>query len=62
MIMDIAGINAPPGIDYKLFLHLLQRYIDTAPINNYNFGRLAPIGDWLDKLAAQFEKDFGDSL
>ena len=26
------------------------------------FGRLKPIGDWPEKLAAQFRKDFGESL
>ena len=26
------------------------------------FGRLAPVSDWQEKLAAQFRKDFGDSL
>ena len=26
------------------------------------FGRLKPLGDWQEKLAAKFRADFGDSL
>ncbi|MCL2694903.1 MAG: tryptophanase [Clostridiales bacterium] len=38
------------------------RWIEEPEVLRFFFGRLAPIGDWPDKLAEQFEKDFGDSL
>ena len=35
---------------------------DEPSVLRFFFGRLKPIGDWPDKLMAQFRKDFGESL
>lgn len=35
------------------------RFVQEPTSLRFFFGRLAPIGDWQEKLAAQFEKDFG---
>ncbi len=38
------------------------RWVEEPKVLRFFFGRLEPIGDWQEKLAAQFRKDFGDSL
>lgn len=38
------------------------RWIEEPNVLRFFFGRLVPIGDWQDKLAAKFREDFGDSL
>jgi tryptophanase len=38
------------------------RFIEEPRILRFFFGRLKPIGDWQDRLTAQFRLDFGDSL
>jgi tryptophanase len=37
-------------------------FVEEPATLRFFFGRLAPIGDWQEKLAAQFRKDLGDSL
>jgi tryptophanase len=37
-------------------------FVEEPATLRFFFGRLAPIGDWQQKLAAQFRKDLGDSL
>lgn len=37
-------------------------FIDEPKVLRFFFGRLDSIGDWPDKLVAEFRKDFGDSL
>ncbi len=37
-------------------------FVDEPKVLRFFFGRLAPIGDWQDKLVAKFREDFGDSL
>jgi tryptophanase len=38
------------------------KFVEEPKILRFFLGRLAPIGDWQQKLAAKFKKDFGDSL
>lgn len=38
------------------------RFVDEPRVLRFFFGRLAAVGGWHDKLAAQFRADFGDSL
>ncbi|RRD80796.1 tryptophanase [Alloprevotella sp. OH1205_COT-284] len=38
------------------------RWEDEPKVLRFFFGRLQPIGDWQEKLAAKFREDFGDSL
>ena len=38
------------------------RYVEEPQIMRFFFGRLEPVGDWMDKLVAAFRRDFGDSL
>jgi tryptophanase len=37
-------------------------FVEEPKVLRFFFGRLKPIGDWAEKLAGQFRKDFGDSL
>ncbi|MCL2335830.1 MAG: tryptophanase [Firmicutes bacterium] len=37
-------------------------FVEEPKVLRFFFGRLKPIGDWPEKLVAQFRKDFGDSL
>jgi len=32
------------------------------PVLRFFFGRMAPIGDWGEKLAAAFQDDLGDTF
>lgn len=47
---------------------LVVRLLCTVPllqepeILRFFYGRLAPIDNWQDRLAAQFKKDFGEQL
>ena len=38
------------------------RFVEEPKVLRFFFGRLEPIGDWQQKLAEKFRKDFGDSL
>lgn len=38
------------------------RFVEEPEIMRFFFGRLAPIGDWQDRLTAAFRRDFGESL
>jgi len=38
------------------------KFVEEPTMLRFFFGRLEPIGDWPEKLTAQFRKDFGDSL
>ncbi|MCL1903534.1 MAG: tryptophanase [Oscillospiraceae bacterium] len=38
------------------------QWLDEPKILRFFYGTLEPIGDWQQKLAAKFKKDFGDSL
>lgn len=38
------------------------KFVEEPPVLRFFTGRLAPIGDWPEKLAKAFKKDFGDSL
>lgn len=38
------------------------KWVDEPKVLRFFFGRLQPIGDWQEKLAAKFREDFGDSL
>lgn len=38
------------------------KWEDEPKVLRFFFGRLQPIGDWQEKLAAKFREDFGDSL
>ena len=38
------------------------KWVEEPAVLRFFFGRLAPIGDWQEKLAAKFRADFGDSL
>lgn len=38
------------------------KWVEEPNVLRFFFGRLVPIGDWQDKLAAKFREDFGDSL
>lgn len=38
------------------------KWIEEPKVLRFFFGRLAPIGDWQDRLARKFREDFGDSL
>ena len=38
------------------------RYVEEPKIMRFFFGRLEPVGDWMEKLTAAFRRDFGDSL
>ena len=38
------------------------RFVEEPEILRFFYGRLAPIGDWQDKLVAKCREDFGDSL
>lgn len=38
------------------------KWVEEPKVLRFFFGRLAPIGDWQQKLAKKFRKDFGDSL
>ncbi len=37
-------------------------FVEEPQILRFFFGRLAPVSDWQNKLAARFKADFGDSL
>lgn len=38
------------------------KFVEEPSTLRFFFGRLAPVGDWQEKLVTQFRKDFGDSL
>jgi tryptophanase len=38
------------------------RFVEEPPVLRFFTGRLAPIGNWPEKLMAKFKTDFGDSL
>lgn len=38
------------------------RWVEEPDVLRFFFGRLEPVGDWQEKLAAKFRADFGDSL
>lgn len=38
------------------------KWVEEPNVLRFFFGRLIPIGDWQEKLAAKFREDFGDSL
>jgi len=38
------------------------RFVEEPKVLRFFFGRLEAVGDWPQQLAAQFRKDFGDSL
>ncbi len=38
------------------------KFVEEPAVLRFFLGRLAPIGDWPEKLVAQFRKDFGESL
>ena len=38
------------------------QWVEEPNTLRFFFGRLVPIGDWQEKLAAKFREDFGDSL
>ena len=38
------------------------KWVEEPNVLRFFFGRLVPIGDWQEKLAAKFREDFGDSL
>lgn len=38
------------------------KFVEEPPVLRFFTGRLAPIGDWPQKLVEAFKKDFGDSL
>jgi tryptophanase len=38
------------------------KFVEEPSSLRFFFGRLAPVGDWQERLAAQFRKDFGNSL
>lgn len=38
------------------------KWVEEPSTLRFFFGRLVPIGDWQEKLAAKFREDFGDSL
>jgi tryptophanase len=38
------------------------RFVEEPKMLRFFFGRLEPIGDWPQKLAAKFREDFGESL
>lgn len=37
-------------------------FVEEPSVLRFFFGRLAPVGDWQEKLVAKFRADFGDSL
>lgn len=37
-------------------------WVEEPEVLRFFYGRLAPVGDWQDKLVAKFRADFGDSL
>ena len=38
------------------------KFVEEPTVLRFFFGRLAPVSDWQEKLAAKFREDFGDSL
>ena len=38
------------------------RFIEEPPLLRFFIGRLEPLSDWPQKLAAKYRSDFGDSL
>ena len=38
------------------------KFIEEPKTLRFFFGRLVPVSDWQEKLAAKFRADFGDSL
>ena len=44
--------------------HLIQglAWVEEPKMLRFFFGRLKPVSDWQEKLAAKFRQDFGDSL
>ncbi len=38
------------------------KWVEEPNVLRFFFGKLTPIGDWQEKLAAKFREDFGDSL
>jgi tryptophanase len=38
------------------------KFVEEPKVLRFFVGRLAPTGDWTQKLVAKFKKDFGDSL
>lgn len=38
------------------------KWVEEPSVLRFFFGRLAPVGDWQDKLVRKFHHDFGDSL
>ena len=38
------------------------KFVEEPSVLRFFFGRLAPIGDWPERLAEAFRRDFGDSL
>jgi len=37
-------------------------FVEEPKVLRFFFGRLKPVGDWADQIAAKFRKDFGESL
>jgi len=38
------------------------KFVEEPKVLRFFFGRLAPVGDWPERLVRQFRKDFGESL
>ena len=38
------------------------RFIEEPEILRFFYGRLEPVGDWVQSLVAEFRNDLGDSL
>ncbi|TVR70530.1 MAG: tryptophanase, partial [Marinilabiliales bacterium] len=38
------------------------KFVEEPPVLRFFMGRLAPVSDWPQKLAAKFREDFGESL
>jgi tryptophanase len=38
------------------------KFVEEPKVLRFFLGRLAPVSDWQEKLAARFKADFGDSL
>ena len=40
----------------------IDTWVEEPKILRFFFGRLKPISNWQERLAAKFRQDFGDSL